>query len=139
MKPIKITVDNVAQIEAALQAVNGRAQAHCYTTFTEIESLAETAEDSLGDLGIPKGLRHGASWNETSGGRVSNSYDRNGHRRQATRVMIERRVSGWYLTTIAKAEISQQGGGAGRLTLTADQDAEAVRRMRSSYSVKAAQ
>ena len=136
MKPIKIAVENTQAIEAALSAVNGRAVAHSYTTFSDVCLLAGCAEARLAALGLPKADRIGAEWHETSGSTVPNSYDRKGHSRRATAVTIVRKGAGWYLIDVRRADIGQQGGGPGRLTLTTDQDAECMRRLRASYSTK---
>ena len=85
MKPIKITAENAAAIEAALKEVNGRAYQHAYTSLGEVEALAKTAEKRLESMGLPKAMC--------------------------------------------------AGGGAGRLGLTQEQDAEVVRRLRESYFV----
>ena len=73
-KPIQITEKNAAAIEAALAEVNGRAGAHAYTSFSEIEQLAKAAEARLSALGILKKNAQGARWTETSGSEVSNAY-----------------------------------------------------------------
>jgi hypothetical protein len=139
MTPIKITEANAAAIEAALKNANGRAEAHAYTAFAEIEALAETAESKLESLGLPKAQRAGAVWVETSGGAVANAYAKKGFSRSATSARLERRASGWYLVSAAAATIYASGGGNGLLILTAKQDAEAVRRLRAGYSaIKAA-
>lgn len=136
MKTIKIAIENTTAIESSLAAVNGRAATHTYNTFSEIEGLADRAEARLAALGLPKSERIGAEWHETSGSAVSNSYDRKGHSRRATAVCLVRKGAGWYLIDARGVDIGQQGGGAGRLTLTDDQDDECVRRLRASYSTK---
>jgi len=136
--PIRIIEANSAAIEAALKAVNGRAEAHAYTAFGEIEILAETAEARLEALGLPKTRRTGALWTETSGSAVSSSYAKKAFGRAATRVRLQRRPSGWYLVGTVATTIGASGGGKGELILSAEQDAEAVRRLRAGYSVKAA-
>lgn len=136
MKAIKITMENAAQIEAALKAVNGRSDAHCYTTFGEVFDLTESAEEKLDALFLPTSLHKGAKWVETSGGKVANSYK--GITRNATRVTIERRSGGWYLIDVTQASVFKQGGGAGRLTLTAEQAKEASTRFAAQFAVIAA-
>ena len=134
--PIRITEANAAAIEAALKAVNGKAEAHAYTTFGEIDSLAAAAEAKLEALGLPKSShRCGALWTETSGSAVSNSYAKKAFGRAATRVRLQRRPSGWYLVGAVATTIGASGGGKGELILSAEQDAEAVRRLRAGYYV----
>jgi hypothetical protein len=136
MKAIKISLENAAAIEAALKSINGRSDAHCYTTFGEVFDLTESAEQKLDGLFLPTSLHKGAVWKETSGGKVANSYK--GITRNATRITIERRSTGWFLVDVAQASIFKQGGGAGRLTLTAEQAKEAAARFASQFSVAAA-
>lgn len=135
MKPIKVAPIYASAIEEALKDVNGCANDHAYTTFDEIEFLADDAEERLARTGLTQAQRVGATWTETSGGPVSNSYARKGFSRPATTVTIERRRSGWYVTSISKATINLSGGGDGVLTLSPAQDDECVRRLRITYRV----
>lgn len=50
MKPIKVCKENAKAIEGALKVVNGTATAHTYTSYDEIQSLAETAENRANNL-----------------------------------------------------------------------------------------
>ena len=136
--PIRITESNAAAIESLLKAVNGRAAEHAYTRYSEIENLTAAAEAKLEALGLPKARRAGAQLAEISGAEVSNSYAKKAFHRAATSVRLERRPSGWYLVCATATTIGASGGGKGSLILTAEQDAEAVRRLRAGYSVKAA-
>lgn len=133
MKAIKITAENAAAIELVLHEANGRSTAHAYTTFGEIADVASGAEKALAGLMLKKDFS-GAVWRETSGGSVPNSYKgiRNG-----TAITIERRSAAWYLVSVSQVSLFKAGGGAGRLQLTTEQDAAAVAKLRSQYSVKA--
>jgi hypothetical protein len=129
-KPIRITEGNATAIEAALHAVNGTARQHSFTDYAKIAAVAESAEKEVSAL-VGKTHASGATWVETSGEAVCNSYAKQSRTRVATTVQLERRSSGWFLTGVAKTEIWQSGGGAGRLTLTqvqADRAAEIFRR-----------
>lgn len=126
MKAIKITEENKAAIEAALSAVNGRATAHTFTKFSEIQYMAATAEAKFNTLSIPKAVRKGATWGETSGCAVANAYAKKCSTRAATWVTLERRSSDWFLTGAGKTEVYKDGGGPGRLTLTEAQAAKAI-------------
>ena len=66
---------------------------------------------------------------------MNNTYARAGYWRAATRVTMIRRASGWFLTSVERTEVGQQGGGPGVLTLTAEQDAIAVKRTRAQYRI----
>ena len=136
-KPIQITEKNAAAIEAALAEVNGRAEAHAYTSFSEIEQLAKAAEARLSALGILKKNAQGARWTETSGSEVSNAYAKKSRSRTATTVRLERKSAGWYLVQANKTEIWQQGGGAGRIALTPAQAEQAIASFRAGFSIAA--
>ena len=136
--PIRITKANIEAIEGALKAANGRATLHAYTTFVEIEATAFAAEAKLEALGLPKAQRAGAQWSEISGSAVAASYAKRAFHRAATSVRLERRSGGWCLVSAIATMIGASGGGKGTLTLTAEQDAEAVCRLRAGYSVMAA-
>lgn len=132
MKAIKITIAGGAAIEAALHDVNGRSTSHAYTKYDEIAAIATEAEKTLGELLYKKDYA-GAVWRETSGSAVPNSYRgiRNG-----TAVTLERRSSDWYLVNVQQVPLFNHGGGRGRLTLTAAQDAAAIAKLKARYSVE---
>ena len=134
-KPIQIIEKNTKEIEAVLAEVNGRAEAHAYTSFSEIESIAKGAEDRLSALGILKKNAKGARWTETSGSAVNNTYAKKCYSRTATKVCLERKSAGWYLVHANKTEIGQQGGGPGRIYLTPTQAEQAVATFRAGFSI----
>jgi hypothetical protein len=118
MNPIKITPTNTAVIESALKSVNDKSEAHCYTSAEVIAILAGNAEAALNALGLPKSKRNGAQWTETSGASVSRSYAKIASKRNATRVVLERKAGHWYLTHAVPAVIYAEGGGKGALRLS---------------------
>ena len=131
MKTVKITKENAEKITQALADVNGKARAHTYTDFQEIESLVKMGETRLESLGVAKKDRAGAFILATSGGAVSNSYNNKGFFRVATFVQIERKSSDWFIVKIAKREIAQKGGSVS-VCLTKEQKAGAVSRFADS-------
>src|SRR3954465_11545984 len=122
-KPIKIIIENRDAIEAALRAVNGKATAHTYTSVYAMIRLAEEAEGELVVFGLPKNLRPGATYEKQSGGYLPNAYK---NIAIATRVVIERRSSGWYLTGVQPASLFPRQNPRGYLTVTKKQADEAV-------------
>lgn len=134
-KAIKIAPANAKAIEAALAEVNGRATAHTFTAFGEVQNMAATAETKLGALNIPKTMRKGAAWSETSGTAVTNAYAKKSSTRAAKWVRLERRSADWFLTNVGKTEIYKEGGGPGRLTLTKEQAAKAVEVFSKQFAV----
>jgi hypothetical protein len=131
-KPIKIELKNAAAIEAELKAVNGKAHQHTYTDYSGIADIAETAEKKLVGLVGAKSRAPGAVVYATSGASVANAYDYN---RKGTAVRLERRASGWFLTSITEATIYKDGGET-HLALTAQQDADAVAFFRRGYMIQ---
>ena len=111
---IKIDTANQAKIEAALALVRGRAKAHCYTSYAEVEKAARRLDLRIAKL--PKYLRVGAEMRSTSGDSVPGAYK---YARRATEVRLIHTRSGIYLTGIAKVKVFTQGGGE-RVCITED-------------------
>lgn len=132
MKPIKLTKANADRIEMLLSEVNGRSQTHCYTTIYDLLRVEDEADEALKRLRLPKKSHIGASYTSTSGEAVASAYK--GLTRNATTVDLFRRRTGWFITGICATQIWRDGGWR-TLTLTEEQDAEAVRRFRSAYLV----
>jgi hypothetical protein len=137
MKSIKLVAQNATAVEAALAAVNGKASAHSFYSFEQVAALAARAEAELDKLRIQHVTRAGAKVNAISGKAVSKSYR---YARNRTRVQLERRNAGWYITDTSRWTTQADVWGY-RLILTKDQDtaatAAAVAAVRSSYSVAA--
>ena len=129
---IKLTNDNVNLVQDMLDRVNGRATTHCYTLAAQIYDLAEAAEAQLNNLGIAKTRRAGASYAATSGSALPSSYK---YSAKATSVRLIRRAAGWYLADCSATEIRPGSPPSQWLTLTADQDAAAVKLFREAYHV----
>jgi hypothetical protein len=131
IKAIKITAENAGAIEAALANVNGRASAHTFTAFDQIEALALRGEEKLEELGIPKSARNGAIYDASSGGSVAKRYK---SARLITLVQLQRKTAGWYLVAVGVATVWPSGyTGKTGLTLTAEQDVLAFAVFRENY------
>lgn len=91
---IKITDANLDAVQAALNAVNGRARAHTYTA-SNILALAQGAEAKLKSLRIPSRLRSGATVHATSGDKLAKAYKGKVIRTYATLVRGSR---DWFIT-----------------------------------------
>ena len=129
MKPININARNSIQITAALLGVNGRANSHTITQAGEIREIAETATDYLARLGLSKSQMLGAKVTFTSGGNIPAAYE---WPRITTRVELERRKSGWFLTSIVALKIRGNAPKAAYL-LTCEQDRLAVAQTGYTY------
>ena len=129
---IKLTNDNVNLVQDMLDRANGRATTHCYTLAAQIYDLADAAEAQLGKLGIAKTRRAGASYAATSGSSLPSAYK---YSAKATWVKLTRRPAGWYLASCNATEIRPSAPPSRWLTLTAGQDAAAVKLFREAYHV----
>ena len=138
MKAIKIDTANAAAIEAALKAANGRATAHSYISFREIQSIAGAAEAKVVALVGSKKCAVGALVRSTSGDAVSNAYAKKTSRRAATNVTLERRSTGWFLIYVMGTEVWQKGGGSDALMLTPKQGDLAVALFKTQFGVQSA-
>ena len=123
---MKINIQNASKIQSILALANGRATAHTYSTATEIIALAARAERELLGL-LPKKSAPGATYRSESGGTVASAYE---YMRATTTVNMVRRGAGWYLASAVASGAWRTTHGS-RLTLTAEQDAQAVCRWRT--------
>ena len=136
MKSIKITPANKSAIELALAAENGKAEAHTYTTYTDIADLAESANGRvLRILGAKKYIQ-GAVVTSLSGESVPSAYAQKSRTRVATLVSIECRSTGWFFVAVSRCDVYKDGGYES-LTLTTAQDARAVAVLRAKYRIAA--
>ena len=133
MKEIKITQANSQKIEAVLREINLKSTAHTYVRFDHIEALVADAESRL--INLLKAKKHfaGAIFDATSGFAVGNSYK---YSREATRVTLTRKGSGWFLTDVVSTVIYKDAGKK-ILRLTCDQDAIVYKKVRTNYSLQA--
>jgi len=132
MKEIKITQSNSKKIEAALREINLKSTAHTYTSFDQIEALIVDAEKRLTNLLVAKKNFVNAIFDATSGAAVANAYK---YSREATRVTLTRKPTGWYLATVASTVIYKDAGKKS-LKLTCDQDAIVYKKVRENYSIQ---
>ena len=131
-KRIKITESNKLAIVAALAQCNGKSEAHTYTTYAEIETLANDAETKLLGL-VTKKMAPGAKFTSQSGKALPNAYK---YPRQVTSVQIERGSGGcWYLVA-AHGFTAYKDAGNSRLILTLAQRDFAVHRFCTQFSVE---
>lgn len=132
MKAIKITAANIAAIQAALVAVNGRALNHTFTADEILEDALSAEFKVIAMLGNKKDAI-GATVYSRSGDKLPNAYKWS---RQINIMCIERRASGWWLVGLVNSTVNDKSASYLRLILTAEQDAKAVARFKKSYGVK---
>ena len=133
MKEIKITQANSQKIEDALREINLKSTAHTYVRFDQIEALVVDAESRLINLLGSKKHFSGAIFDATSGSAVPNAYQ---YSRDATRVTLMCKASGWYLVDVVSTVIYKDAGKKS-LKLTCDQDAIVYKKARANYSLQA--
>lgn len=131
MKAIKVELKNAGKIAEAIEGVMGRASRHA-ADFKWVLEQAARAERELFALVCRKADMAGATAVAISGERVAGKYR---YPREATRVTLARKGSGWYLTGIERTSIGCDGGFDARLMLSAAQDARAVAVVRACYTV----
>ena len=131
---IKIAQSNAARIAKMLLGANDLAIAHTYST-EDVFRLALDAEGKLRRFGLSKKDMRGAEVSAVSSENVSNSYARKGWRRAATRVLLVRRSTGWFIVRADRIDVGQTGGGV-RFILTSKQDAIAMAEFRRGYGVR---
>jgi len=120
-----------AALQAALDSVNGRASNHT-ATVSDIRDQAVEAEVRLADLHIAKKDRHGAQRVYTSGDSVPGAYKWS---RKATRFVVERGATDWYLIDVKAVEIYNDGGGS-RMILTQAQSDIAHAKLSEGFAVR---
>lgn len=99
---ISRTEANVAAVEAALAAVNGKAEAFTITSWWAVSEVAKEAEERLRVAGIPKEARKGAKVFHTPAGPTATAYR---YPVASTEIEITRGASGWYLTFVRRVTI----------------------------------
>jgi hypothetical protein len=130
MKPIKIEDKNGEPIKRQLAIVNGRHTQHTFADYLDVRLCVQKAEAKLHEL-IPAAKYHvGAQAVCISGAPVPKTYK---YRRTGTRIRLERRASGWFLTEVEPVNLWQRDGGTVRVYLTAEQNEKALTLFRASY------
>jgi hypothetical protein len=119
---MKINTENTAKIQAALDAINGRADTHTFTSGAVLRlarNLSAKLQAVLGKAGS-----RGATLHAVSSGPVPSSY--NG-KRICNSLVLEVCPSGVFLTQLYRLELWPNEGGTRRITLTDDQEKKVVR------------
>jgi hypothetical protein len=129
---IKIDLKNNSALNAALDAVNGKAAAFTVRCALELTRIAAAAERRLEAL--PKDQRKGAVANYRPAGPSASGYK---YAAKSTRVTIERGSSGWFLTAAVSVDVYPKRPESMEITITAEHAAEIQRRAISEFRVHA--
>jgi hypothetical protein len=132
MKSIKITTENLVPIQIALNAANGNSKAHTLCRSADVLDVAEDAEKRLTGLVGSKKHMVGGKATYRSGEALPNAYK---YPRHTTRLSLERRPSGWYLTEVIAFSEWRSAGGLS-LSLTQEQDEIVIKKARSNYGIQ---
>ena len=119
-------------VETALATINGKSKEHTFTDYLQIAEVAQDAESGLEKLGILKKDAVGAKFIAYSGQAVANSYK---YSRTGTIIEIERKSSGWHLTSIKTYNLYQKPPH-NQIILTEKQDACAIASLRQKYNIE---
>ena len=131
MTPIKITAANAAKINAALDAANGKATSHTIRSWVLVDSIATDAEDMLSAL--PKADRKGATLVHVPAGPSASSYK---YAAATTRIVIERRATGWFLISADRAEVYPRAPQRDVMTISSEQRDEIARRAVAEFNIR---
>ena len=130
---IIVSVENIAAIQAVLDAENGRAREHTISDAAFIVRLAQKFEAQAERLiGAPSRLR-GAEAVYTSGGTVCNAYK---YSRYVNELVLKRRKDHWHLVQLKRIVVWRGVSRSSRLTLTPVQDRAAHLHLRRQYNVR---
>ena len=105
----------VSPIEDALRGVNGKAERHAITLFTEVESIARQAESLLDARGVTQKNRVGAVVEHRPGGPSANSYK---YAAATTTVRLVRVGDGWRFDRANRSEVYPKQPELFRLTIS---------------------
>ena len=131
---IKVSITNKDKIEAALKAVNGRAESFTFTDYFDVESIVAHAEYKLQLTNIPKHMRKGATISADSGGyKLPRSYK---YKRKVTHITLYRGERSWFIVEISAAFLYPNESMNSTLYMTQRQKSRAVSEFKKTlYSI----
>jgi hypothetical protein len=124
---------NAPKVQEALSAANGTARAHTYTLASDVIGLARLADEARIRLRLTKKDAIGMRCEYTSGDPVATAYK---YGRIVTRVTLEYCRTGWFMVNCVRDDYhGTTGGDHESIILTTRNDAAAVAKLRSQYTV----
>jgi len=112
---MRINITNRGKIEAALEAVNGRARSFTVESARQVEDYAKHLERELERRGVKKSERKGALGNCTPAGPTARAYK---YRAHSTTIYLERGASGWFLIGVERSSVAPTDKEAVNLYVT---------------------
>lgn len=129
MKPIRITADNVGALDKAIRDAEGNATARTMSAGDCIAAVGEAAEHPAMRW-LPQKEQEGARALYEQSTNIASSCNGVPY---ATRIIIERRATGWFLIKVERWGCRKKQPGGITLCLTEQQSAQATRRFRATY------
>jgi len=130
MKAIKFTAANATKINAILSDVNGKAVDHTFRSFRDIfngDDQTKKAEALVGGKKFAVGIKIIVE----SGHSVKSAYK---YTRIGTRISLECRASGWFITDITRTDIWAKGGD-NRIMMTPSHHEQAILVLKRGYFI----
>jgi hypothetical protein len=128
---LKITAENIAVLQEALDAFQGRRTKNIYGAEDVIYAAQQT-ETQLENLDLPKSKRQGARCQFAGEGASANAYK---YAITSTQVTIERGSKDWYLVGLTIVSRYPKNPPIDTLFLTEAQAEEVVKQVRKQFTV----
>ena len=131
MKSIKFTESNADKINTILAEVNGRAGDHVYRSYEDLAADAGNVIKKIETILGGKKYCVGAKFSVESGNSVKSAYR---YTRIGTRISLECRATGWFVTNMQRVDIWAKGGES-QIELTPAHHDQAVTVLKRGYSI----
>jgi hypothetical protein len=129
---IKVTDENLTKIWDALDRSNGKARKNTALPG-DVFALAERAEQSLADSGLPLREHSGTEVRWHAAGATANAY---GYRMLRTRISLTRGTKGWFLTGLERVELPPRQNEFYRLVISPAQRERIVAAALATFEVR---
>lgn len=129
---IKISLKNAAKINAALEAVNGRATSFAISSYVAVADYAADVEKRLAASQLPKAERPGAIAHITPAGPTAKAYK---YAAKSTTIRLERGSQDWFLTDVTETSIYPRQSEFVSITISCAQRDTIARKALEGYRV----
>lgn len=129
---IKVVNENLMKVCGALDRVNGKAQKNTALPG-DIFALADRAERSLADSGLPTRDRSGSEVVWRVGGPSANAYD---YKMLRTRITLTRGSKNWFLTGLERVGVYPRQSEFYRITISPAQRHRIVAAALATFQVR---
>ena len=129
---IKITTENAAKINEALDAVNGKATAFTIHFYDDVMKYAEQIEKMLEKSHLPKAERGGVIAVIRPAGPSANAYK---YAAKSTAITIERGSKDWFLTKVSEASVFPKQNESATVKITPAQRDTITKKAVEAYTI----